>query len=154
MRRLADAARHPADKTNLIILRARLLQVTSGGMAALAESSTQLTALVLALLLQVTSGGMIALAEGATQLTALDVLAADHALGSSCLDYDSCFALAANCSNLQVSFRWRIRACWDASGCSQAAHAPPPPFDAVLWISNDLPSITFLRPPFVLRNRC
>lgn len=54
---------------------------------------------------QVTCSGLISLAEGAPQLASLDVLVADSGLASSCLNFESCFALAANCSGLKVSMQ-------------------------------------------------
>lgn len=54
---------------------------------------------------QVTAAGLVSFIESTPGLQVLDVLLPDGGAGGSAVDFNTCFALAANCGNLRVSSR-------------------------------------------------
>jgi hypothetical protein len=52
--------------------------------------------------LQVTAAGLVSFLESSTGLLQLDVLAPESGPGSAAVNFEACFALAANCSKLKV----------------------------------------------------
>jgi hypothetical protein len=51
---------------------------------------------------QVTAAGLVSFLEASTGLLQLDVLAPESGPGSAAVNFEACFALAANCSKLKV----------------------------------------------------
>jgi hypothetical protein len=53
-------------------------------------------------LLQVTAAGLVSFLESTPGLLQLDVLTPESGPGSAAINFEACFALAANCSKLKV----------------------------------------------------
>eukprot|EP00878_Enallax_costatus_P020469 GHUV01021643.1.p1 GENE.GHUV01021643.1~~GHUV01021643.1.p1 ORF type:complete len:610 (+),score=106.89 GHUV01021643.1:124-1953(+) len=80
----------------------RCYSCSDAGLRELVAQGRQLTRLVLHSCPQVTTSGLVSFLEASTSLQELDILLPESGSGGTAVNFETCFALAANCSDLRV----------------------------------------------------